>query len=92
LIQAWPTPHSRRKCKWGRKKFLKLKSQITVDLSKMYLGSGLRPLILRWGLGAGTVKMLGNQICPDRVRQPSLTSSKPAVLASQRPALFILDC
>lgn len=40
----------------------------------------------------GELKMPGNQICPDRVRQPLVTSSSPAVLASQKPAHFTLNC
>lgn len=50
---------------------LKYQRHITVDLTKMYLSSGIRPLVLQG------VKMLGNLICPDRVRQPSMTSPKP---------------
>lgn len=43
---------------------------ITMGLIKMYLSSGLLPLIFQ------EVKMLGNLICPDRVRQPSVTFPK----------------
>lgn len=98
LTQAWPAPHSRRKCKWGRKtgpkEFLMLKSLIDhsgsfKDVPWLWAQT-LDPPVGR--VGAGCVKTLGNQICPDRVRQPSLTSWKPAVPVSQRPACFILNC
>lgn len=78
LISATACSEQQEKMKMGHKYggqnnpvSLKDHRYITVDLTQMYLSSGFQPLVFQGG------KMLGNLICPDRVRQPSVTFPKP---------------